>query len=212
MNIPQSGIYKITSPTGKMYIGSTVNLNRRKNEYNKLYCKKQPKLYYSIKKHGWENHIFEVIEECLIEQLDEREIFYKQHFINEFGWSKILFCHLIDGKGGYKSEETKQKMSESNKGISRPRSEETKQKHKQTIKEKGFWGHKLGGKGTPRTKLRKSIVQILLDNTIIKQWSSISEAELFYSGDKDKDNIAACCRGRQKTAYGFIWEYKVIED
>lgn len=35
--------------------------------------------------------------------------------------------------------------------------------------------------------------------------ASISEAELFMSGDKNKDNIAACCRGKQKTAYGYIW-------
>lgn len=208
MDISQLGIYKIISPIGKIYIGSTVDLNRRKNEYNKLYCKKQPKLYNSLKKYGWKNHIFEVIEECLLEQLDEKETFYKQQFIDEFGWKMALFCHLIDGKGGYKSQETKDKISKANKGIPRPRSEETKQKHKQTIKEKGFWGHKLGGKGTPRIKLRKSIVQILLDNIIIKQWSSISEAELFYSGDRDKDNIAACCRGKQKTAYGYIWKYK----
>ncbi len=207
MNIPQSGIYKITSPTGKMYIGSTINLNRRKNEYDKLYCKKQPKLYYSIKKHGWKNHIFEVIEECLVEQLDEREIFHKQQFINEFGWSKTLFCHLIDGKGGYKSDETKRKISESNKGISRPRSKEATEKAKKTIEDNGgcWWRNKLGGKGTPRIKLRKPVLQISLDNSILKQWSSISEAELFMSGDKNKDNIAACCRGKQKTAYDYIW-------
>ena len=208
----KSGIYKITSPTGKTYIGQTMDLSRRENEYKKLYCKGQKKLYYSILKYGWEQHVFEILEKCNLDQLNEKEIFYKQQILDELGWEKTLFCELFDLGGGPKSEETCAKISESNKGISRPRSEETKQKHKQTIKEKGFWGHKLGGKGTPRTKLRKSIVQMSLDNTVIKQWPSISEAELFYSGDKDKDNIAACCRGRQKTAYGYIWRYFEVEN
>jgi hypothetical protein len=31
----------------------------------------------------------------------------------------------------------------------------------------------------------------------------------FYHPKKiNKNNICNCCRGKQKTAYGFIWEYK----
>ena len=128
----KSGIYKITSPTGKTYVGQTMDLSRRENEYKKLYCKGQIKLYHSISKHGWGQHTFEILEECDIEQLNEKEIFYKQQILDEVGWEKTLFCELFDSGGGPKSKETRNKISESNKGISRPRSEETKQKHKQT--------------------------------------------------------------------------------
>jgi hypothetical protein len=207
MNL-KPGIYRITSPTGKIYIGQTMDLIRREKDYSAAYNRKNTrKIYYSIKKYGWKAHKFEIIEECNIEQLDEREVFYKQQVLNEVGWEQVLFHEIYDSGGGPKSKETCEKISKANKGISRPRSEETKQKHKQTIKEKGFWGHKLGGKGTPRTKLRKPIVQLSLDSIYIKQWSSISDAESFFSGDKDKDNIGACCRGRQKTAYGYVWKY-----
>lgn len=107
------GIYKITNPKGKIYIGQATDLKKREEKYKRLNCKKQPKIFNSLKFYGWEAHQFEIIEECTLEQLDEKEAYYKQHFINEFGWSKALFCHLVDGKGGYKSEETKNKISES---------------------------------------------------------------------------------------------------
>jgi group I intron endonuclease len=124
------GIYKITSPTSKVYIGQSTDINKTwKYRYNNLNnrLKKQPKIYNSLLKYGIENHKFEVIEECSIEQLDERESYYKQQFINEFGWGKTLFCEIYDSnKGGYKSEETKHKQSISLTG--RIISEETKQK------------------------------------------------------------------------------------
>jgi len=106
------GIYKITSPSGKVYIGQSVNIETRKEHYSNIKkCIKQPRIYNSLKKYGWEAHIFEIIEECTLEQLDERETFHKQQVIHEHGWDKALFCNLIDGKGGHKSEETKQKLS-----------------------------------------------------------------------------------------------------
>ena len=208
MNIPQSGIYKITSPTGKIYIGQTRDLIRREKDYKAIYKKNKRKINYSIQKYGWENHKFEVIEECPIDQLNEREIFHKQQVLKELGWDKVLFHEVYDLGGGPKSEETRRKISEGNKGKKKPQSEEHKQKHKQTIKEKGvWWRYKLGGKGVPRTKLQKSTIQYSLNGEFIKRWSSASEAEIFYSKNKDKDNIAACCRGKQKTAYGFIWRF-----
>ena len=56
-------IYKITSPTNKIYIGQTWNLKKRVYQYSKIKCKTQPKLYASLKKYGWENHILKVVSE-----------------------------------------------------------------------------------------------------------------------------------------------------
>ena len=120
------GIYKITSHSGKVYIGQSIDIEDRWNKYRRLRCKSQPKLYNSLKKYSWEQHIVEILEECTVEQLDEKETFYKQQFVNEFGWDKALFCHLIDGKGGPKSQETKNKISKSKMGFKH--SEESKQK------------------------------------------------------------------------------------
>ena len=76
-SIPIIGIYKITSPSGKIYIGQSVNIKNRWNQYRLLYKTIMgPMLFNSFKKYGVENHIFEVIEECILEQLNEREEFW----------------------------------------------------------------------------------------------------------------------------------------
>jgi group I intron endonuclease len=75
------GIYKITSPTNRIYIGqSTDVLNRTKYYTNPNGCKEQHKLYNSIKKYGWDAHTFEIIEECETTQLNERERYWQDFF------------------------------------------------------------------------------------------------------------------------------------
>lgn len=57
-------------------------------------------------------------------------------------------------------------------------------------------------------KKSKQVVQYSLDGEAIKVWPSTSEIQRqlgFRSG-----NISNCCKGRQKTAYGFIWQYPVL--
>lgn len=74
------GIYKITSPTNRIYIGQSVNIKKRFIEYRCLNCKKQPGLFNSLTKHGVENHIFEIIEECPKELLNERERYWQDYY------------------------------------------------------------------------------------------------------------------------------------
>ena len=56
------GIYKITNPTNKIYIGQSTNIGNRFKHYKSLDCKRQSSLYKSFLKHGVENHNFEIIE------------------------------------------------------------------------------------------------------------------------------------------------------
>lgn len=107
----QIGIYKITSPSNKTYIGQSTDIDKRWYHYNRLHCKGQPQLYNSFIHHGLSNHTFEILELCNPEQLDERESFYKQQYIEQYGWDSVMFTMLNDGKGGNKSASTKQKMS-----------------------------------------------------------------------------------------------------
>ena len=109
-----SGIYKITSPTGKIYVGQSVNIDNRFSCYKTTKAKGQPKLHNSFKKYGINNHIFEIIEECSIELLNERERYYQE--LCECV-KKGLNCSLTktDDKKGFLSQETKNKMSKSGK-------------------------------------------------------------------------------------------------
>jgi group I intron endonuclease len=127
------GIYKYTSPSGKIYIGSSKNINKRIVHYKSESCKNQTKLYNSFKKYGYENHKFEIIEECLFEDLYLKERYYGELFnvLNNNGLNLIL-PKIGENKIGI-SEETRLKMSESKKGdknifYGKKHSEETKEK------------------------------------------------------------------------------------
>ena len=110
------GIYKITNPSGKIYIGQSVNIDNRISSYKNLKCKNQTKLYRSLLKYTFENHIFEILEECNIEMLNERERFY-QDFYNATSRNN-LNCKLTktNDKNGSLSIETKLKIGIGNKG------------------------------------------------------------------------------------------------
>jgi len=108
------GIYKITSPSNKIYIGQSTNIKQRWEDYNKMIrCKRQTRLYNSLKKYTPSKHIFEVIEECSEDKLLERETYWKQYY-------KVLdmpsLCCRMDGKGGKLSQHTKNKMAKSKLG------------------------------------------------------------------------------------------------
>ena len=73
------GIYKITNPNGKVYIGQSVNIEKRWNRYKNLIpkdCIGQPLIYRSLIKYGVKNHIFEIIELCNKEELNKLESYY----------------------------------------------------------------------------------------------------------------------------------------
>jgi group I intron endonuclease len=112
------GVYKITNPKGLVYIGSSKDIDTRWKWYKKLRCNSQTKLCNSLIKYGVDNHIFEVIEECDIEILLERELFYGTFY--ECLDKKIgLNCRLPKSMEGYvyMSQDTKDKIGASNKSI-----------------------------------------------------------------------------------------------
>ena len=74
------GIYKITNPNNKVYIGQSINIERRFLTYKKYNCQSQIKLYNSLNKYGFDNHIFEIIEECNDEELNTKERYYQEKY------------------------------------------------------------------------------------------------------------------------------------
>lgn len=217
------GIYKITNPKGKIYIGQSVNIKKRWYSYEKLYCKQQFYLYNSLVKYGIENHKFEIIEECLLEQLNEREIYWKQYYLKQVkdNWKKVLFCDLYDEGGGPRSEQTKQKLR-------KPKTQEWKDKigdANRKPKPNGFgkkpegFGEKISKthKGVPKPKPNnfkykiielksKPIQQFTLEGKLVQEFNSIKDANIYLG--KNSHSIGRACRGERKTAFGYIWQYK----
>lgn len=139
-----SCIYKITSPSGKIYIGKTINLRSRIWSYNSLLKTKkvsQGLLLNSFKKYGIDVHNIEVIEVIEKEKLCEREIYYIDFFKSLFPDNPKGLNLTKGGEGmlGRKhTEETKEKIRR--KATGRKASAETK------IKMSNF------RKGIPKTK------------------------------------------------------------
>ena len=75
------GIYKITNKiNGKIYIGQSNNIQRRFSEYQNRGAASRIPVDVTIQKYGKENFNFEIIEECTIEQLNQRETYWINHF------------------------------------------------------------------------------------------------------------------------------------
>lgn len=101
-----AGIYKITSPTKKVYIGQSFNIYNRMLTYNRLDCKRQLILYNSLKKYGVKKHTFEVLEYCDIELLNEKERYYQDLYsvIDRNGMNLVLT--KAEDRPAKKSKET----------------------------------------------------------------------------------------------------------
>lgn len=71
------GIYLIKNKiNGKCYVGQSIDIQERWRRHKQDAYKENYLLYRAMRKHGMENFSFEIIEECSIEILDERELFY----------------------------------------------------------------------------------------------------------------------------------------
>jgi len=145
------GIYKVTSPVGRVYIGQSTDIDYRFSCYKRLKCKPQLRIYNSFIKYGVDNHVFEILEECSADSLNERERHW-QDFYNVLG-KEGLNCLLVSTESLQKvlSDEMKSRISNSltgfrhtdesktkiSKGLTgRPVSEETRRKISESNKDK----------------------------------------------------------------------------
>jgi group I intron endonuclease len=189
------GIYKITSPSGKVYIGQSVYIERRESAYSNLRdCKNQTKLYNSLAKYGFSEHIFEIIEQCTIEELNTRERYW-QDFYNVLG-PEGLNCRLTTtaDRSGKVSEDSLAKRTASTDFARR------------TINTD--YGKKVINTdySVVANKNKKPVQQYTKQAILIQEWSSGREAGRTLG--ISPGSISSCCRGLLKTSGEFIWKYK----
>jgi group I intron endonuclease len=221
------GIYKITSPTKRIYIGQTSNYNRRISQHKNVVKKTNlvNKLYRSFRKYGFENHLFEFIETCDRHELNNKERYWQDFYkcVSSNGLNSILVNTDILPR--FVSNETRRKISESNKGKGYAkglkRSEDVKLNakiaysnrpdNKKMKRVKGNYkmteSHKKNLHINLYSKKSKKVSQINKYGVLVKVWDSAMEIqrELGYRNQ----NINKCCRDKSgtKTAYGYKWNY-----
>lgn len=194
-------IYKLISPSGKCYIGQTVNLKRRLSDYKNFHhCEKQKKLFNAIRKYGFENFQWEIIEFINIESKQEL-----QKKLNELEISYIKLFNSIDNgynicKGGdqYKlgvktSEETKQKQRDS-----------------WTTEKRKKLSDKNKGKRSGNALNVKPVLQYDIHGNFLKEFESITEACL--ATNCYKSNIKYVCDNKIKFTNNFIWRFKINDE
>lgn len=110
------GIYLIKSPSGRHYVGQSMDIHKRFWGYLAMNnIDSQRRLGRSIRKYGSDAHVYEIIEECLLDDLNERERYWQDHY--DVCGKSGLNCRLTEtgDKSGVISYDTRQRQSESGK-------------------------------------------------------------------------------------------------
>ena len=111
------GIYKIENlVNGKSYIGQSVDIFRRWKDHSNFWEAKKnwSAIKHALHKHCLENFTFTILEECLKEDLNDREIYW----IKKLNTQSPHGYNMTAGGGGSlnASKQTRAKMSKAKKG------------------------------------------------------------------------------------------------
>lgn len=180
----KSGVYKITSPSDKIYIGQSIDIDKRFKDYKSLKSKLQRLLHRSFLKYGVDNHIFEVVEVCSIDLLNQRERYWQEYYdvLDTTKGLNLKYTETSD-RSGVLSEESKKKVSVGNTG--KIRTDEHKNKTSEVLKE--YYSnneHPIKGfkRGTCNNKLQKE--DVLEIRVLLKQGKTVLEISKQFSVSK----------------------------
>jgi group I intron endonuclease len=119
-------IYKLQSPSGKIYIGKTKNINKRLRKHERSSTKRISRLYSAIKKYDLKSFKVQIIEDNILEEnINNREIYWISFYDST---NPLIGYNMTPGGDGgniwrFLSEERKKevgkKISEKNTGQKR---------------------------------------------------------------------------------------------
>lgn len=142
---------------------------------------------------------------------------WEKYYIKKYRDLGYQLENKNEGGGGPNvvSQETKDKISnhptrgkqisKANKGRMSP-NKGIKFSEEHIAKIKATRGHL---KGRANTWQALPVLQYDLEENFIREFGSQTEAQ-YFMGKPNSDGVGACCRGNQKTAYGYKWKYKQL--
>lgn len=208
-----TGIYKITNKiNGKIYIGQSCNIEKRLQDHKyHATCTSKPAHYIdrAIKKRGVDNFDYEVIEECKIEELNDREIYWIKYF--DSSNSEKGYNLSLGGKGVYKHSRDEISslwdLGLSEKEISEKLDIPTTTLS--TILTSELNIDKAEIRGRSSKLLQKRIEKYSLDGEYVETYDSAKEAASSCNRN-DTRNIRGVCSQEDgyNSAYGYLWKYE----
>jgi predicted GIY-YIG superfamily endonuclease len=163
------GIYKITNPEEKSYIGLSKNIKNRFQSHKALQFKGNNKLRESLTKHGKDSHLFEILEEINISDLSRSEgnaLLRKRerYWINKLDTFHNGLNENSGGSGcGSHTPESKQKISEALKNHPKPSDFGANRKK---------WQHTEEFKDKVKNAPRCPVLMYDLEDNFIKEFSN----------------------------------------
>lgn len=214
------GIYRITNPKGRVYVGQSVDIEKRHKNYQTLAnCKSQLKLYRSLVKYGFSNHIFEVVEECKVEELNTTERCW-QDFYNVL--VEGLNCRLTatkDKSGKCSKESIERRVANTDYVLLQQKRALNTDYEKRTANTNykkrtlntdysSFQERKVANTDYDAIAKKncKPICQYTKEGIYLREWDSIRQAGEYLK--LHRTDITQCCKERRKSAGGFAWKYK----
>lgn len=200
-----AGIYCIQNETdGKCYIGKSVDIPKRWREHKNALRRGRHHNKHLQKAwdcYGEKSFLFKVLEYAEPNELGNLEIAYISKF-KAFGENGYNFT--MGGDGGLlgmpKTEETRHKISESNKG--RRHTNEEKAHLSKALKGRIFTDEHRKKIGEANKKSHAKSVLCVETGQVFK---SLQDAGDYF--DTDCSNIGHVCKGRQEKAKGYHFTY-----
>lgn len=181
-------IYRYTSPSGKSYIGQTINENKRKSQHiansKNINSKYYHLLFYvAVRKYGFDSFNYEILytiisddHEYVHKTLDNVEVYYIGKYNSYYNGYNCTIGGSTPGSGS------------THPSYGKKLSEEHKVKLKQSVS--------------------RVVWQFDLDGNFIKEYKNAAEAERITGCDSSQ--IIYCALNNKGTSKGFQWRNKGV--
>lgn len=196
-----------------MYIGSSINLKKRKTDHFKPYRINRLKhlpLYEAMIEFGRDNFKLEVIEECSEKDLLERENYYLDKYKTyENGYnvsSKAIAMH--DEKLFNENAERLRKMNNKNWADEEYRKKMSKANsdlQKERLKNPEYLAEKSKQLKKYTDSIKKPVAQYDKQGKLIATFDGVRIAGR--ETGVQSSSIGKVANGERKTAGGFVWKY-----
>ena len=206
-------IYKYTSPSGKIYIGQTMNEKERRKKFLGKSSYAGKKIDTARKKYGPSSFIYEVLE-----TFEEKSFSGTQDFYDKLDEREIFFISEYDSfKNGYN-------MST---GGKTPKEILVTDSFRESCRQRCFENNPFKGKSHTNLtknliseKNSKAVLQIdPITDEVLMEFKSSKEAGVYLGHPRANSEIVKVCKNyvspsgkRYLTCLGFKWRYKQLND